>query len=93
MPYAIKWTAKFKRDVKRCQKQGKDIQKFKDVNEFLYHNIPLPERYKDHALTGNFRGCRDLHIEPDWLLIYERDEDNNVILFIRMGSHAELFNN
>jgi mRNA interferase YafQ len=90
--YSIRTTAQFRRDVKRCQRQGKDMSLFKVLNETLIAGQTLPEKYRDHALMGNWRGHRDCHITPDWLLIYRIDADEQEIEYVRMGSHAELFN-
>ena len=53
------------------KKRGKDLEKLKTVLNLLQQGIELPAKYKDHALTGNYIGCRECHIEPDWLLVYE----------------------
>ena len=90
--YSIRTTAQFRRDVKRCQRQGKDMSLFKVLNETLIAGQTLPEKYRDHALMGNWRGHRDCHITPDWLLIYRIHADEQEIEYVRMGSHAELFN-
>jgi mRNA interferase YafQ len=89
--YSIEITNKFKRDVRRCKRQQKDMEKFKTVSELLEKGEPLPEQNRDHVLTGNWRGHRECHLEPDWLLIYEVDEQEKILTFMRMGSHAELF--
>lgn len=60
----------FKKDIKRLQKRDKDMKKLKIVIEKLLEKQELEPKYKDHALTGNWNGYRDCHIEPDWLLIY-----------------------
>ena len=90
--YSIRTTAQFRRDVKRCQRQGKDMSLFKVLNETLIAGQTLPEKYRDHALMGNWRGHRDCHITPDWLLIYRIDAVEQEIEYVRMGSHAERFN-
>ena len=72
-------------------KRGKDIEKLKTVMRQLVDQRPLEGRYHDHALTGNLRGHRDCHIEPDWILIYRIDRDLQEITFVRTGSHADLF--
>ena len=72
-------------------KRGKDIEKLKTVMHQLANQRPLESRYHDHALTGNLRGHRDCHIEPDWILIYRIDRDLQEITFVRTGSHADLF--
>ena len=84
-------TSKFKKDYKRCKKQDKDLEKFKEIHLLLVAGEILPEKNKDHYLTGNWSGFRECHIEPDWLLIYSIDEDNQIIEYVRMGSHSELF--
>jgi mRNA interferase YafQ len=82
-------TGQFRRDTRRAQKRGKDMSKLRDVLTLLIAAEPLPPRMKDHALTGDWRGWRDLHIEPDWLLLYKID--GNDLILARTGSHAELF--
>ncbi|RUQ92921.1 type II toxin-antitoxin system RelE/ParE family toxin [Legionella septentrionalis] len=79
----------FEKDLRRIIKRGKDIQKIKDVIEKLINQTPLEPNYRDHALKGNYVDCRELHIEPDWLLIYLIQK--NTITFVRTGSHADLF--
>lgn len=82
-------SGRFKRDVKRMQKRGKDMAKFKAVLMLLLEDAPLPPQLRDHPLRGDWDGFRDLHIEPDWLLIY-RVSDAELQL-ARTGSHADLF--
>lgn len=89
--YEIRRSTRFKRDVRRCQKQNKPMDKFKDIHELLVEGSSLPEQNRDHNLSGNWSGYRECHIEPDWLLIYRIDEANNILEYVRMGSHAELF--
>lgn len=72
-------------------KQGKALEKFKDVNERLVAGQPLPAANRDHPLTGPWSGYRECHLEPDWLLIYRIDAAEEVVEYVRMGSHAELF--
>jgi mRNA interferase YafQ len=82
-------TIQFKRDVKRAEKRGKDMTKLRDLILLLAGETPLPVRYKDHPLCGEWKHHRDCHIEPDWLLLYKID-DNDLYL-VRTGSHADLF--
>jgi mRNA interferase YafQ len=89
--YKIRWSSRFKRDVKLCLKQGKNMELFKSIEQCLSQGLELPARNKDHALVGNWQGCRECHITPDWLLIYALDEDKQEIEYIRMGSHSSLF--
>ena len=86
---AIRRTSEFKRDVKRMQRQGKDFEKLKTVLESLVKGVELESRYRDHVLVGQYKGTRECHLEPDWLLIYELAEDE--IILIRTGSHSDLF--
>lgn len=80
----------FKKDVKRLKRRKKDLKKLAKVSALLIQKQPLPQKYKDHALIGNFVNHRECHIEPDWLLIYRLDGKH--ILFERTGSHSDLFN-
>ena len=82
-------SGRFKRDAKRAAKRGKDIQKLVDVIDMLSAGTPLPANYRDHPLKGPWKGWRDLHLEPDWLLIY-RVADGRLEL-AASGSHADLF--
>ncbi|SHM23911.1 type II toxin-antitoxin system mRNA interferase toxin, RelE/StbE family [Vreelandella subglaciescola] len=82
-------TRQFKRDVKRLQKRAKDMAKLRELLGLLIEQKPLPDAYQDHALRGNWKGYRDAHIEPDWLLLYRVDGDE--LQLARMGSHTDLF--
>ena len=84
----VRW-GRFKRDVKRAQKRGKDMDKLKAVLSLLIEEEPPPARYRDHPLKGEWQGFRDLHIEPDWLLLYSVEGD--VLQLARTGTHADLF--
>lgn len=92
MKYKIKFTSRFKKDLKQAKKQGKDIEKLFDIVEKIAKDEKLDEKYRDHPLAGNFKGSRECHIEPDFLLIYEKFEDLLVLSLVRTGSHADLFN-
>ena len=82
-------TKKFKKDVKKVNSQGKDLDKLKTVVDTLKNGETLEEKYKDHNLQGKYSGCRECHILPDWLLIYRTDTIN--LYLLRTGSHTELF--
>jgi mRNA interferase YafQ len=82
-------SVQFKRDVKLVQKRGKDMTRLRELILLLSEKAPLPPRYKDHPLKGEWKHHRDCHIEPDWLLLY-KIEDNDLFL-IRTGTHADLF--
>jgi len=85
----IVYTTQFKRDYKRIKKQNKELYKLKVLIEKLVTGKKLEVKYKDHQLSGDFKGYRDCHIEPDWLLIYKKTTDD--LILERMGSHSELF--
>ena len=89
--YTISTSSQFKRDVKRCKKQQQNMALFKDINERLIQGKTLLPKHSDHPLTGNWRGHRDCHMAPDWLLIYRVFTNKKHIEYVRMGSHAELF--
>lgn len=83
------YTKSFEKDVKIAIKRGKNIEKLKKIIELLVIKSPLPVKYRDHNLIGNFVGRRECHVEPDWLLIYKINEDS--IIFERTGTHSDLF--
>ncbi len=83
------FTRQFERDLRLMQRRGKDIPKLRSVMTLLIEELPLAERMRDHSLVGNWRGRRECHIEPDWLLIYKLED--NEIIFDRTGTHADLF--
>ncbi|NUO82663.1 type II toxin-antitoxin system YafQ family toxin [candidate division KSB1 bacterium] len=85
----IIYTNQFKRDYKRVQNQNKDVEKLKLVIDRLAGKKKLDPRYRDHPLSGNWKGFRDCHIESDWVLIYKATED--ALVLERTGSHSELF--
>ena len=91
MKFEIKYTSQFKKDFKLAKKQGKNIDKLFAVIEKLANGETLEPRHRDHDLIGNYKGCRECHIEPDWLLVYEIFEDVLVLMLYRTGSHSDLF--
>ena len=93
MKYELQFTSQFKKDLKLAKKQNKDLGKLFEVIDILANGETLDAKYKDHSLTGNYRGTRECHVEPDWLLIYEIRGDVLVLMLYRLGSHSELFKN
>lgn len=87
----IKYQSAFKKDYKRIVKRGYDIQLLEEVISILANQEPLPEKFRDHSLLGKYTGCRECHITPDWLLIYEIDGDELILYLTRTGSHSDLF--
>lgn len=91
MKYAIRPTTKFQKDLKRVQKRGYDIGLLTEVIRKLAAGEPLPAKNKDHPLSGDYAGCRECHITPDWLLIYETTDKELVLYLLRTGTHSDLF--
>ena len=91
MKYEVKFTTQFKKDLKLAKKQNKDIEKLFKIVELLANGEKLDFKYKDHDLSGNYKGTRECHIEPDWILVYEYQNDVLVLMLYRLGSHSELF--
>ena len=87
----IRYQAAFRKDYKRVVKRGYDISLLEDVIAMLASQKPLPKSLCDHKLTGNYAGCRECHITPDWLLVYEIDNDELILLLTRTGTHGDLF--
>lgn len=85
----IRRSTQFKKDYKRAKKAGKDLAELQKVIYQLATGKSLDPSYNDHALHGNYRGCRECHLEPDWLLIYKTTETE--LALVRTGSHSELF--
>mgnify|MGYP000239775196 FL=1 len=73
------------------EKQHKDLSLLTEIINNLANAVPLPEKNKDHELSGNFKGCRECHIQPDWLLIYEINNNELILYLTRTGSHSDLF--
>ncbi len=91
MKYTIKPTSQFQKDLKRIAKRGYNLSLLSEVILVLANGEKLPAKNKDHTLTGNFSGCRECHIAPDWLLIYEISENNLYLYLTRTGTHSDLF--
>ncbi|EGK59018.1 RelE/StbE family addiction module toxin [Centipeda periodontii DSM 2778] len=84
-------TTQFRKDLRKLRKRGADMQKLDDVLQMLCVEKQLPERYRDHALVGDYIGFRECHIMPDWLLVYAIDKGKLILTASRTGSHSDLF--
>ena len=91
MKYEVKFTNQFKKDVKLAKKQNKKLDKLFEVIGILAEGGELDAKYRDHDRSGNYKGTRECHIEPDWLLIYEIRDAVLVLMLYRLGTHSELF--
>lgn len=89
--YKIVQAGRFKKDLKTIKKRGYDLSLLGEVVDTLASGEALPEKNKDHALSGNFAGCRECHITPDWLLIYEIADEELFLYLTRTGTHSDLF--
>ena len=89
--YKMRPTTKFQRDLKRAKRRGYDMQLLAEIIKKLAAGENLPAKNRDHSLAGNYSGCRDCHITPDWLLIYEIVEETLILYLTRTGSHSDLF--
>ena len=91
MKYEIKPTGQFKKDLKKVSKRNLDLSELKAVIETLAEGRALAEKYRDHELMGDYKKCRECHIQPDWLLIYQYQESDLILYLLRTGTHSDLF--
>lgn len=91
MKYELVLTGKFKKGLKLAKKRGLNIKLLDDIVEKLLHGIPLEEKHRDHELKGKYKGFRECHIQPDWLLIYLLENDVLTLTLVDTGTHADLF--
>lgn len=89
--YSVIFTPNFKQDYKLVQKRGYKIELLQEIVALLANGEPLPEKNRDHALTGNYKGFRECHIQPDWLLIYQLSGEDLILFLTRTGTHSDLF--
>ena len=89
--YTIKHTSQFKKDYKLAKKRHLNLDLLKEVVAKLANGEPLPDKHKDHPLSGNWAGYRECHISPDWLLIYRIDNNTLILTLTRTGTHSDLF--
>ena len=89
--YTVKPTTQFKKDYKRAMKRGLKIELLERIVELLAMGEALPEKNRDHELSGNWDGHRECHIQPDWLLVYRIEDNVRVLTLTRTGTHSDLF--
>ena len=87
----IKYETTFKKDFKRVVKRGYNIKLLEDVIEILANEQVMPQKYKDHSLSGKYADFRECHITPDWLLVYKIDNNELILYLTRTGTHSDLF--
>ena len=90
--YKVHYSNRFKKNLQKSIKQGKDINKLLDVVDLLANKEKLSDKYKNHKLTNNkiFKDCFECHIEPDWLLIYQYVDNELILILVDTGSHSEV---
>lgn len=93
MKYNIDFTSNFKKQHKKAKKQGKDLGKLYEVISKLANDEELDSKYKNHDLIDDkrYKNCKECHIQPDWLLIYQIQDKELILLLFATGSHSELF--
>lgn len=89
--YELEYGGKFLKDLKLAKRRGLNLKDLTDVIDMLQEGKILPLKYRDYLLTGNYKGFRECHINPDWLLIYKKKEAIKVVSLYRTGSHSDLF--
>jgi len=88
---SVAYTNQFKKDFKRVQKRGLNLLELQKLIELIVNEEPIPAKYKNHKLIGDYKDVWDCHIKPDWLLLYQLDIENKEVTFVRTGTHADLF--
>jgi len=91
MKYELELTHQYLKDLKLARKRGLDENKLNEIILKLIQGEELPLKNRDHFLTGNYKGFRECHISPDWLLIYIRDITIKIVTLVRTGTHSDLF--
>ncbi len=91
MIYEVIWTSRFKKSYKLCKKRGLPLEELKSVVELLRTDQTLDEKFRDHELSGVFAGTRELHIRPDWLLCYRKNNGILTLTLVDTGTHSDLF--
>ena len=92
MQFELILTGRFKKSLKLAKKRGLDLTLLDKVITMLQNDIPLEEKYHDHELKGKYQGFRECHIQPDWLLIYLKENDVLTLTLVDTGTHTDLFN-
>jgi len=91
MTYKIKYSGSFKKSYKLCKRRGYDMSLLQEVIGILAAKGELPSKYKPHILSGKLDGIWECHIEPDWLLLWTKEEEEMTLLFLNTGTHSDLF--
>ena len=87
----VVFSNQFKRDLRLAKRRGYDLDLLDETVDKLTNREPLPQKNQDHALSGNYAGFRECHVQPDWLLVYRIDEEEAYVFLARTGTHSDLF--
>lgn len=91
MKYTVKYSTLFKKSFKRCLKRGCDLERFKTAISILAETGSLPLEYRPHPLKGNYIGCMECHLSPDWLLVWKQYDAELILILVDTGTHSDLF--
>lgn len=91
MKYHVEYSRKFEKDLKKCYKRGYNVEKLRHIISILELEGSLPREYRPHKLSGKFGNAWECHIEPDWLLVWEQNDTDLIMLMLNTGTHADLF--
>lgn len=89
--YVVSMTKGFRKNAELCQKRGLNMSLLKEAISILEQTGTLPAFYRSHKLSGKFANCWECHIQPDWLLVWEQNDERLTLLFLRTGSHSDIF--
>ena len=89
--YSINYTHQFKKDMRKCVKRGLEVEEIKTAIRILSETGTLPAEYKPHQLKGDHKGQWECHIEPNWLMTWEQNDNELTLLFLQTGTHADIF--
>lgn len=89
--YQVKYSKRFDKNLKLCIKRGLNVQLISDAIRLLATNGSLPAQYRPHKLSGNLDGIWECHIQPDWLMMWEQNDSQLTLLFLRTDTHSDLF--
>ena len=89
--YDIVWTSQFKKDYKLAMKRHLDIAQLDELIKMIASGDSLDPKYSDHPLSGNWKGYRECHVQPDWLLVYKLHNDTLILTLTRTGTHSDIF--
>lgn len=91
MKYSIEYSKRFEKDLKKCFKRGLNVELLREVIKILEREGKLPSKYQPHKLSGRFHKAWECHIQADWLLVWEQNDTELILLFLQTGTHSDIF--